>query len=199
MLKQVVTLYYLWDGPDYIWPDDRRLDIKNAMLDSLSRHPVNETLKKYIEYTFKQLNGLTIGEEVKDFSYLNLDDNEVSLAEFNGKWVLLDFWFVGCGPCHEAIPDLKKLQSKFKDCLEIVSVNPIDNTDRVLTYKEKNDLTWNFYSAKHDSNIKSYFNIKGYPTFFLVDPNGNFRFISEEIEFRKMTNELQTIIKSDCE
>jgi len=155
-------------------------------------------LSESINQRYQELNSLQIGDKVKDFTYYALDGENVSLSSFKGKWVLLDFWFVGCVPCHKAIPELRHLQNKFENCLEIVGINPIDKTERIKAYKEKNNISWNIVSANHDSNIKSYFNVNQYPTYILIDPKGNFRLIPNDFKIEDITKEISKIINSEC-
>jgi thiol-disulfide isomerase/thioredoxin len=45
--------------------------------------------------------------ELDSALWLNTNDKTLSLADLRGKYVLLDFWFVGCGPCHGDFPSVK--------------------------------------------------------------------------------------------
>jgi len=52
------------------------------------------------------------------------DDSEVSLADYKGRVVIVDFWFPNCGPCRESFPFLQQLASKYKDKgVDILAIN----------------------------------------------------------------------------
>ncbi len=53
--------------------------------------------------------------EIDSALWLNTNDKTLSLAGLRGKYVLLDFWFVGCGPCHGDFPSVKLVHELYKD------------------------------------------------------------------------------------
>ncbi|MDE6578434.1 MAG: redoxin domain-containing protein, partial [Muribaculaceae bacterium] len=58
-----------------------------------------------------------------NFTLLNLEGKEVSLSDFRGKWVILDFWGSWCIWCIKGFPELKEAFEKYKDVMEIVGVD----------------------------------------------------------------------------
>ena len=67
-----------------------------------------------------------------DFSLKDLSGNTVSLQDFGGKFVLLDFWATWCPPCNQTIPELISLQEKYRDKGLVVlgvSINDPDKMD----------------------------------------------------------------------
>ena len=50
-----------------------------------------------------------------DFKLLDIQGKEVSLSQFRGLPVILDFWATWCPPCRMSIPELVKIQEKYKD------------------------------------------------------------------------------------
>ncbi len=53
--------------------------------------------------------------EIDSVLWLNTNDKTLSLADLRGKYILLDFWFVGCGPCHGDFPSVKLVHELYKD------------------------------------------------------------------------------------
>ena len=72
---------------------------------------------------------------------INYDRTEISLSDFKGKIVILDFWSTTCSACIQAFPKIDSLQNQFKDQLQFIAVN-----------REKNEATVNFFKKK--SHIK---------------------------------------------
>lgn len=104
---------------------------------------------------------------------LKLHNGKVTkLNQLKGKVVLLDFWYRGCFPCLQAVPELIKLQEEFKDDLVIVGINDKDIQEDVVdyfNYKKAN------YSSTYKTNddISKNLEITGFPTIILFDKQGN--------------------------
>ena len=68
---------------------------------------------------------LQVGDEAVDAELLDMQGQKHHLFEAfsNGKYVLLDFWGIGCGPCMMSEPEMREVYEKMKDKLEIVAIN----------------------------------------------------------------------------
>ncbi|MBW1861705.1 MAG: TlpA family protein disulfide reductase, partial [Deltaproteobacteria bacterium] len=55
------------------------------------------------------------GETAPDFSLKDLSGNMVSIKQYRGHIVLMDFWATWCPPCRKSIPELISLQNKYRD------------------------------------------------------------------------------------
>ena len=92
----------------------------------------------------------------------------------NNKFLLIDFSSSSCRPCLEDIDKLVALNKDFRDKLEILSVwdDPKQETWLSIAKKQKDKITW--VSLRDDSQaIFERFKINVYPTYVLIDPNGN--------------------------
>lgn len=78
-----------------------------------------------IAFALKNIQPVQEGDPYADFEAVDLGGNPHKLSDYagKGKYVLLDFWSSGCGPCHAAFPEMKELYGKYKDRLEIVGIN----------------------------------------------------------------------------
>src|SRR5262247_962582 len=59
---------------------------------------------------------------VPDLTLKTLDGRTLHTSEWKGKVTLVNFWATWCPPCREEIPDLIKLQERYKDQLQIIGV-----------------------------------------------------------------------------
>jgi DNA-binding beta-propeller fold protein YncE len=139
-----------------------------------------------------------------------------TLAELRGKVVLLDFWTYGCINCIHIIPDLKKLEAKYKNELVVIGVHSgkFDNerdTENIRRIILRYELEHPVVNDAEFSIWNSY-GVEAYPTQILIDPAGNvvgkavgegqFRGIDQKIqqtieEFKGKINEKPLEIKTE--
>ena len=135
------------------------------------------------------------GEEAPDFSLTRVDaDEAVTLSEFRGKTVLLDFWATWCPPCREQMPVVQKLDDdpSLKDSLVVISVNAdepsADRHNKVTKYLEDNG--YHFTTVMDDYTAMSAYGVSFLPTLVIVDPDGGIAHretgVHSEKKLRKM-------------
>ena len=108
-----------------------------------------------------------------DFSLINLKGETVSLSDFRGKVVILDFWATWCPPCKAEIPGFVELHSKYADQgLEIIGIS-LDQGDLsvVPTFTESYNVQYPILYYK-DEVIMNYGGIRSIPTTFIIDKDG---------------------------
>ncbi|MCY3821281.1 MAG: redoxin domain-containing protein [Gammaproteobacteria bacterium] len=113
-------------------------------------------------------------EQIEDYSFERYDDGErVSLSDFHGKVVLLNFWYPFCGPCRGENPELQKVLEKYGPRgFEILALNVHPEEDQfVLPYARGNGF--DFIQLRSDMEFaKAEFQARGMPTNFLLDVEG---------------------------
>jgi peroxiredoxin len=122
---------------------------------------------------------LFIGKQAPEFTQTDADGNEISLKDFRGKFVLLDFWASWCVPCREENPYLKAAYAKYHDKgFEIIGFS-LDGTETENAWRnaiKKDGLPWiqvcDFKMMGgyvfNEYNLEG----KGIPRSFLIDPTG---------------------------
>jgi thiol-disulfide isomerase/thioredoxin len=102
-----------------------------------------------------------------------VDGSVVTLADYSGQVVLLDFWASWCGPCRESFPWMNELQSKYgAQGFKVVAVN-LDQ-DPHLARKFLSKYPANFtVLLDSKAQLPPLFEVMGMPTSYLLDRNGN--------------------------
>ena len=115
----------------------------------------------------------TDGVPAKDFTLNDINGNPLSLSALRGKYVILDFWGSWCGWCIKGIPDMKAYYNKYKDRLEILGIDCNDSETAWKSAVAKYEIPWLHVYNPSTSTLTDDYNITGYPTKIIIDPNGN--------------------------
>ncbi len=106
-----------------------------------------------------------------EFRLSDIQGRTVSLSDFRGKVVILDFWATWCPPCRREIPDLISLQSQYKgEGLQIVGV-ALDEPDKVKGFAQYMQMNYPVLLGNDDVSAL-YGGISGIPTTFIIDRKG---------------------------
>jgi thiol-disulfide isomerase/thioredoxin len=105
------------------------------------------------------------------------DRTSVSLSDYKGKVVLINFWYPSCGPCRGEFPTLQRVLDKYQDRgFAILSLNVLpEEKDFVMPYLTRNGFTFRPLETTTDWAEKTY-GARGYPTNFLLDTDGRIVF-----------------------
>jgi thiol-disulfide isomerase/thioredoxin len=102
----------------------------------------------------------------------DLSGAAVSVADWNGKVVLVNFWATWCPPCREEIPELIALQKQFKDRLQIVGISEDDDPpENVLRFSQQKGMNYPIVMYTPEL-IAAYGGVAALPTTFVVDTQG---------------------------
>lgn len=128
--------------------------------------------KEILSY-LQQVTKVSVGDAVPAYEYVDADGGKHYLSELRGKWLLLDFWSLGCGPCIESAKELRQLSDDIGDKnLQLVSIS-VDGEEGWKEASELHQITWtNWRDPMGQSGSIRAYNQNGFPVFVLVDPDG---------------------------
>jgi peroxiredoxin len=110
-----------------------------------------------------------------DFQLADLDGRVRTLSSYHGKGVLVNFWATWCDSCKQEMPELNRLQAKFKDRGFTVLALSVDEGGRkpVLAFASRYNL--DFPLVLSDRKTAEAYGVFGLPASFLIDRAGRIR------------------------
>lgn len=112
------------------------------------------------------------GEPMIDTKVFDLEGKEYNLSDFKGKYLLLDFWSTGCGPCIMAMPEMGELAEEYKNRLTIISLS-LDTKKGWQKGSEMHKMTWmNLSDGEEMQGVAAKYGVTGMPNYTIISPEG---------------------------
>jgi len=115
--------------------------------------------------------GLEIGRPAPEFELPDLSGSAVSLTQYQGKIVLIDFWATWCGPCRLTMPVLENLQKEYANELVLLAVNLQEPLDEVRQYVAAQRITSRVL-LDQEGRVGSTYGSESIPMQVLIDQKG---------------------------
>ncbi|KFF09789.1 hypothetical protein IW15_22295 [Chryseobacterium soli] len=157
---------------DYMLTSFDNIQTKDNIPSELSWY--YSTYNEYEQKTDKRLTIIKHNEVVPPFNLPYYDNNDtISLAQLQSKFVLIEFWMKNCGYCIQSIPTINSLLSKFdKTTLSVIGINSSDNSKEIAFFYQKNKP---LFKTLLDENgkVTRDFGVDAFPQVVLLDGNRN--------------------------
>ncbi|GEM_PF-338905 len=164
----------------------RILDIS----DSIGGHSGSANIKNISQSIHKKYSQSKIRIKAPDFTLQDKNGSKVSLKDFKGQYVYIDFWAVWCNHCREHHKELAGLSDPFLDSIQFISISVDRYKKSMVKYMNKHPkYNWLFLWAGEKSKVEKDYDVYGCPQNFLINKQG-------EIVYRTgagIKKELQTI------
>jgi thiol-disulfide isomerase/thioredoxin len=146
--------------------------------------PLSLNLKeKYAEEAIKSV----IREKSPNFTVTDVNGKNVSLQDYKGKTIVLDFWATWCGPCKASLPAMQKLVNKYKNNPDVkfLFIHTMEHTpspkQEAIAYLKNNSYNLDLFMDLKDAKIKANpaaaaFKVVAIPAKFVIDGQGDIRF-----------------------
>jgi cytochrome c biogenesis protein CcmG/thiol:disulfide interchange protein DsbE len=120
---------------------------------------------------------IDLGEPVPDRELPLLEgEGSGSIADYRGRWVLVNLWASWCVPCRQEAPDLERFSRRFPKRVTVLGIDVQDNSDDALAFVREHRLTYPQLRSVGDERSEA-FGSTGVPENFLVDPHGRLALI----------------------
>jgi len=121
--------------------------------------------------TVESTGSAEAGNPAPDFALQDVNGKDVSLADYKGNVIMVNFWATWCGPCKREIPDFVELQKTYGGKgLKIVGI-ALDDPSEVNAFVKNERLNYDVLIGTDEVAMR-YGNIRSIPTTFLVDREG---------------------------
>jgi peroxiredoxin len=138
------------------------------------KFPDNNVVSSFIK-AMMEVKPVSVGHAAPDFILIDSDNKPVKLADYKGKYVMLDFWASWCAPCRKENPNVVKMYAKFKDKgLNILGISLDEERKPWLNAVVADKLTWRHASEfkRFDGPTEKLYKIEAIPSNFIIDPQG---------------------------
>ncbi|MEO6232166.1 MAG: TlpA disulfide reductase family protein [Ferruginibacter sp.] len=167
---------------------------ENLMQLQLSSIPAYCNLQDYIETEKIALLGKD--ELAPDWTLHSLDNKKISLSNYKGQIVLIDFFYKSCYPCLKALPILQSLHQKYKSKgLAVLGIDIVDrNNNELETFLSRRGIDYKILLA--DKDVANDYKISVAPTIYLIDRNGKILYANAGFD-ETFEGNLEYLIKSN--
>jgi len=142
---------------------------------------------------------LKIGDPVPHFSLQTLDGKTLDITSLKGKVVVLDFWATWCGPCRQAMPELKTLLQKYSGKpLVVVSVSADQDMKAPAEFAQANGMTWMQAWDGRGKVIGGVFGVSGLPSYVVIDADGRIVYLMKGWSSAMLSQAVSKALQSAC-
>jgi thiol-disulfide isomerase/thioredoxin len=148
---------------------------------AITEEVVKNSLGDAKEQAQAQLRKLNMLGKPLELSFKSLEGKQISMKDFAGKVVLVDFWATWCGPCRAALPEVKAVYNKYHDKgFEILGISFDKEKEALTSFIKEENLKWPQYfdGLGWDNKLGQKFEISSIPTVWLVDKQGKLRHLN---------------------
>ena len=139
---------------------------------------IEQMLNAWAQNQLKELKFRAIGKPAPEITGIDLHGRPMTLSQYRGRVVLLNFWGTWCFPCMKLIPHERELVARFEgQPFEIVGVNCDSDVEKARDAVARTGMTWpSFHDQVGGARaITSDWKVLGYPTLYLIDHHGIIR------------------------
>ena len=161
----IINLGYL----KKLFPKDTVQALYNKLTDEIRNSKYARVVEVYLKEKISE-----VGDLYHDFKAINNVGDTINFSDLIGKYILLDFTAANCGPCVQSVEELRLIDKTYSDSLKIVSFSGDAKKDIWLKSLERDNASWTSLWDGKGTYSETYikYGAAGFPTFFLINPQG---------------------------
>lgn len=174
------------------WGKDTVAMLYNHLSQAMKDSKDGKNIAEYIKLN----KNIKVGDQYADFTEPNTEGKNVSLSDYRGKLVLLEFWGSWCEPCRKGNPELIKIYNDYKEKgFDVLGVAADADKKQWLDAVKEDALPWqNVTDLKGDKNKAALmYGIDRYPYNYLIDKNGTI--IAKDLRGDALRDKLKEVLK----
>lgn len=110
--------------------------------------------------------------QAADFSFRDIDGQQHRLSDYRGKWVIVNYWSMECGPCLQEIPALKGIAQRYRNKAVVLGMDAGETpTTRMKQFMRQRGINYTVVPTQ-DSTMFALGLIYGVPTTYIISPKG---------------------------
>lgn len=141
---------------------------------------------------------LAVGAKFPDFHEQDVNGKPLSIANYKGKVVMIDFWATWCGPCRGEIPNVVATYQKYHSKgFEIIGVSLDSDKQKLLDFIAQNGMTWQqYFDGQGWSNkLAVKYGIDSIPMTYLLDGNG--KIIGKDLRGQQLSDMVANAVSNN--
>jgi peroxiredoxin len=142
------------------------------LIANLTESGSSKEIKELATNILENLEQLGVNQKAPAFTLKNTVGKEMSLSDFKGKIVYLNFWSTTSIPSLRELKVIEKLHQEYGEKVNFVSIN-VDKPKDNLEIKEKYNFKWSFLHYGNDYDLREKYQVTTLPTYFLINENGD--------------------------
>jgi len=150
-------------------------EVEATYYEYLENYPQYETYTNFLSRFYREMKGVSPGNPAVPFTLPNKNGEQVSMNDFRGKFVLLDFWASWCIPCLDEFPHMRRIyENTSRDKFEIVAISTEEDSLKWIEALDRFENPWvQLYGGNgfQQETFQSYSG-GGIPFYILVGPEG---------------------------
>ena len=184
------------------WPgtkdNEAKIQLSDSLLEILKKDRFAKPMELY-EYFLREKNSSfsLLNKSAPDFKLKDLNDSSISLNDFKGKVILLDFWSVHCAPCIKGIPDSNTLQDKLKG-KDFVVISVCFDSEKKEWKEMISKQNWKGIHLfnSNEAKLRDLYFFNEFPHYVLIDKYGIVRELNAEQNILNLEAHIEDLIKN---